>query len=63
MCALGAEDFGEQLTATVGDEVLFGEVGRAVDQAHHLDDAFDLVQVAHCSMQRAQQVDGDGACG
>jgi hypothetical protein len=39
------------------------KVGRGVHQAHDLDDALDLVQVADGGMQRAQQVDGDGARG
>eukprot|EP01137_Pigoraptor_chileana_P028249 Opistho-2@11896 len=63
MGAAIAEDLGQQLGAAVGHQVLLGEVGRAVDQAHHLDDAADLVQVADGGVQGAQQVDGDGAGG
>src|SRR5207245_7060702 len=60
MRALFGEHLAQQIRASVGDEVLFGEIGGAVDEAHHLHDALDLVQVADGRVQRAQQVDGDG---
>ena len=63
MRALVAEHLGQQLGAAVGHQMLLGEVGRAVDQAHHLDDALDLVQVAHRGVQRAHQVDRHRARG
>ncbi len=48
--------------AAVGDQVLLGECRRAVDQAHHLDDAPDATEIAVAGRsQRAEQVDGDGA--
>ena len=34
---------------------------RAVDEARDADDALDLVEVADGGVQRAEQVDGDGA--
>ena len=63
MRAFLAEDLGEQFGAAVGHQVLFGVVGRAVDQAHDLDDALDPVQVAERRVQRAEQVDRDRARG
>ncbi|MNG17026.1 hypothetical protein D3C84_1009840 [compost metagenome] len=59
----GAEHFGEELAGAVGHQMLFGEGADRVHEAHHLDDALDLVQVAHGRVQRAEQVDGDGARG
>jgi hypothetical protein len=56
----GAEHLAQQLAAAVGDQVLLGEVTCGVDQAHHFDDALDLVQVAHCSVQGAHQINGHG---
>ena len=63
MGAALAEHLAQQLGAAVGHQVLFGVVAGAVDQAHHLDDAGDGVEVAHGRVQGAQQVDGDGAGG
>ncbi|MNT81472.1 hypothetical protein D3C71_2080860 [compost metagenome] len=55
-----AEHLGDQLAGAVGDEVLLGEVFRAVDQAHQLDDALDAVEVsAHGRLQGAHQVNGN----
>jgi len=61
--ALLAEHFGQEFRAAVGYQVLFGEFRRGVHQAHHLDDALHLVQVADVAVQRGQQVDGDAARG
>src|SRR6185369_14090566 len=58
-----AEYLAQQLAGAIGHQVLLGEIGRRVDQAHHLDDALDLAQVAHGSLQRAHEVDRDRAGG
>ena len=61
--ALVAEYLTNQLAGAVGHQMLLGESGRGVDQAHQLDDARDFLQVAHRRLQGAQQVDGNGAGG
>ena len=63
MGAAFAKHLGQQFRAAVGDQVLLDEVGRAVHQAHDLDDAAHALQVAHGGLQGAHQVDGHRACG
>ena len=58
-----AKHLGDQLAGTVGHQVLFGEFGDGVDQGHQLDDARDAVQVAHGGVERAHEINGDGAGG
>ena len=55
----GAEDFTKELARAVGHQVLLGEIAGGVHQRHDLDNAFDLVQVAHRSVQGTHQVDRD----
>mmetsp|Transcript_41226 Transcript_41226/g.96461 ORF Transcript_41226/g.96461 Transcript_41226/m.96461 type:complete len:213 (+) Transcript_41226:889-1527(+) len=62
MLAGVAQHRGQQFRAAVGDQVLLGEVRRAVDQAHHLDDAH-LGEVTGGGLQRAEQVDRDRSRG
>src|SRR5664280_2421189 len=61
MRALFGEDLAEQLRAAVGDEMVLGEVGRAVDEAGDANDPLDLVEIADGGVQGAEQIDGDGA--
>jgi len=64
MLARVAKHLDQQLTAPIGDQVVLGETAGGIDQAHHLDDALDLAQVADCRMQRSHQVNGNqpGGC-
>lgn len=57
--ALIPQDMTEQLAATVGDQVVLGEGGTGIDQAHDFHDSFDTVQITLAGRtQGAQKVDG-----
>ena len=59
-----AKHLTEQFAAAVGHQLLLGEVGGQVDQAHDFHDAPDLAEVTDGGLQRSHLVDGDGAgCG
>ena len=60
MCALFRSKYlTQQFAATVGHQEMFSEGRGGIDQAHHLDEARNLVKVTRGRMQRAQQVDGN----
>src|SRR5688500_17893055 len=58
-----SEDLLEHLRRAVGDEVLLGEAGRAVDQDEQLDDALDAGEIDGRHLQRAEEIHRDRACG
>jgi len=60
--AVLAEDVREQLRRAVGDEVLLGEVGRAVHHYEELHDARDGVEITGRGVQRREEIDSDRAC-
>ena len=54
-----AEDLHEEFGGPVRDEMLLGEIGRAVHQDKQFYDACDFVEVTERGMQRGEEFDGD----
>ena len=46
VCAALAKDLAQQFAATVRHQVVLGEIRCRIDQAHHLDDAPDPLEIA-----------------
>src|ERR1700730_2285594 len=61
MRALGLENFPEELGSSIGNQMLFGECGRTVDQHQELHNPRNPVEIARGGFEGGHQLDGNAA--